>query len=143
MREQLQNNNYIYDEDYKKSDIVIVNTCSVTNTSDNNCQKTIRDIKRDNPNCLLMVCGCSAENHREQYNNLDIDILIGNVGKKDVVSLIENYIQNHQEYMMFSDTKNRTFENMRINNFNLTRAFVKIGIVFFKKAERSENHETK
>jgi UDP-N-acetylmuramoylalanine-D-glutamate ligase len=31
MKEQLLKNDYIYNDDYKSSDIVIVNTCSVTN----------------------------------------------------------------------------------------------------------------
>ena len=39
MKEQLLKNNYIYNEDYKTSEIVIVNTCSVTNTADNKCKK--------------------------------------------------------------------------------------------------------
>ena len=65
MKEQLEANNFTYLDDYKKSDIVIVNTCSVTNTSDNKCKKMIRDVRRDNKDCLLIVCGCAAENHRE------------------------------------------------------------------------------
>ena len=44
MKEQLIKNGYLYSDDYKTSDIVIVNTCSVTNTADNKCKKMIRSI---------------------------------------------------------------------------------------------------
>ena len=57
MKQQLEKNNYEYVEDRNKADVVIVNTCSVTNTADNKCKKMIRSIRRDNSKCILMVCG--------------------------------------------------------------------------------------
>lgn len=126
MREQLINNSFVYNEDYKSSDIVIVNTCSVTNMADNKCKKMIRNVKRDNSNAILMVCGCTAENHREELNDLDIDILIGNKDKSKVVELLKSYIDKHDKYIQFYDDKVLEFEDMKIKDFNLTRAFVKI-----------------
>lgn len=126
MREQLINNSFVYNEDYKSSDIVIVNTCSVTNMADNKCKKMIRNVKRDNSNAILMVCGCTAENHREELNDLDIDILIGNKDKSKVVELLKSYIDKHDKYIQFYDDKVLDFEDMKIKDFNLTRAFVKI-----------------
>lgn len=127
MKEQLIKKGYSYNEDYKNSDIVIVNTCSVTNVADNKCKKMIRSIRRDNSSAILMVCGCTSENHREELNDLDIDILIGNKEKSMVVSLIEDYMQTKEKYIKFYDTKKLPFEDMRIEEFNgLTRAYVKI-----------------
>ena len=127
MKEQLIKKGYSYNEDYKNSDIVIVNTCSVTNVADNKCKKMIRSIRRDNSKAILMVCGCTSENHREELNDLDIDILIGNKEKSMVVSLIEDYMQTKEKYIKFYDTKKLPFEDMRIEKFNgLTRAYVKI-----------------
>ena len=126
IKEQLINNKYKYSDDYKTSDIVIVNTCSVTNTADNKCKKMIRDVRRDNPNCLLVVCGCTAENHREELNDLNIDILIGNQKKSEITTLIKNYLEDNKQYTYFCSTKQLPFENMVINNFNQTRAYVKI-----------------
>lgn len=126
IKEQLEQNNYIYSDDYRISDIVIVNTCSVTNTSDNKCKKMIRDIRRDNKSCLLVVCGCTAENHREELNNLNIDILIGNIGKNNIINYIKDYLNKKQKITSFCDSKKRVFEEMNVHNFDLTRAFVKI-----------------
>lgn len=127
MKEQLLKNNYIYSDDYKTSDIVIVNTCSVTNTADNKCKKMIRSVRRDNKDAVLMVCGCTAENHREELNDLDIDILIGNKEKSLIVSLIEDYKLSNEKYIKFYDERRLPFEDMKVSEFSdLTRAYVKI-----------------
>lgn len=127
MKEQLIKNGYVYIDDVKIADIVIVNTCSVTNTADNKCKKSIRSIRRDNPNAILMVCGCTSENHREELNDLDIDILIGNKEKSNVVELIEDFKQSNNKYIKFYDSRRLPFEDMKVNEFNdLTRAYVKI-----------------
>lgn len=127
MKEQLLKNNYEYSDDYKDSDVVIVNTCSVTNTADNKCKKMIRSVRRENKDCILMVCGCTAENHREELNDLEIDILIGNKEKSNVIKLIEDYKLSNEKYIKFYETRRLPFEDMKVNEFNdLTRAYVKI-----------------
>ncbi len=126
MKEQLIKNGYVWEEDYTKAGIVIVNTCSVTNTADNKSKKMIRAVKRENPKCILMVCGCTAENKREELNDLDIDILIGNKEKSRVVDLIESFLNKGEKYIKFYDDRRLEFEDMCIKDFNLTRAFVKI-----------------
>ena len=127
MKETLLKAHYEYEEDYKQSDIVIINTCSVTNTADNKSKKMIRSVRRVNPLCILMVCGCTAENKRETLNDLDIDILIGNKDKSKIVEILTNYQKNHDKYIKFYNTRHLEFENMCVKEFNdLTRAFVKI-----------------
>ncbi len=127
MKELLINHGYIYSEDEKTSDIVIVNTCSVTNTADNKCKKTIRGIRRDNSDTILVVCGCTAENHREELNDLDIDILIGNKDKSKIVEMIEDYRNTNKKYIKFYEGRLKDFEDMNVESFSdLTRAYVKI-----------------
>lgn len=127
MKEQLIKQGYVYEDDYKSSDIVIVNTCSVTNTADNKCKKMIRNVRRDNSEALLMVCGCTAENHREELNDLDIDILIGNKEKSKVIELISDYRCSKEKYIKFYNDRRLPFEDMKVDEFNdKTRAYVKI-----------------
>lgn len=126
IKEQFLKNDFVYEDDTKNSDIVVVNTCSVTNTADNKCLKTIRGIKRDNKNCILVVCGCSAENHRHEFDDLGIDILIGN-NKSKLVTYVKDFIDNKETYCEFYDGRQSNFEDMQVAKFNdLTRAFVKI-----------------
>ena len=62
MKEKLLANGYIYDEE--KPDIVLINTCSVTNTADHKSLKMVRHFKRKNSLITIVVCGCSAQNNK-------------------------------------------------------------------------------
>ena len=55
LKEIFIKNNYEYTSDFKNADIVIVNTCTVTNTADNKCRKFIRRVRRENPEVILIV----------------------------------------------------------------------------------------
>lgn len=126
MQEKLLSNGFMetYDNDAK---VVIVNTCSVTNMADAKSRKLIRYAKRENKDAIIVVCGCSAENHKEELLTLGIDILIGNKDKSNIAELINNYFQTHKQYMKFYDNKHLEFENMEVDKFrDQTRAYMKI-----------------
>lgn len=127
IKESFKNNNYIEAEDIKDASVVVVNTCTVTNQADAKSRKLIRQVKRENPTCCLVVCGCAAENHKENLIDLDIDILLGNKDKSKIVLLVNDYLENKKKIVNFYDLRNATFEDMQINNFEgHTRGFVKI-----------------
>jgi threonylcarbamoyladenosine tRNA methylthiotransferase MtaB len=48
------------------ADLVIVNTCSVTATSDQGARQTIRRVARDNPSAKIVVTGCYATRSPEE-----------------------------------------------------------------------------
>ena len=126
MREKLIASNYVetFDND---ADIVIINTCSVTNMADAKSRKLINYNKRENPNAIMVVCGCSAQNKKEELSNLDIDILIGNNGKSKIVDLIEDYKKTNEKYINFINSRKLEFEDMEVEKFtNQTRAYIKI-----------------
>ena len=125
MKELLQNSGY--EEVNDNPEVVIINTCSVTNMADSKSKKMVRRYKRENPNTILVVCGCSSQNNKDIYKEMDIDILLGNKDKSKIVNLINNFKNNHEKYTKFYDDRNLEFEDMTINEFKShTRAFVKI-----------------
>ena len=126
MKELMLHHNFCYEEKTEQADIVIINTCSVTNVADKKCLKTIRQIKKINPKIILVVCGCSAQNKQDLYKGLDVDILIGNKDKSKIVDIIKDYLANKQRYVKFYNSRNLEFEDMKIDNFNHVRAFIKI-----------------
>jgi len=109
------------------ADVIIINTCSVTNQADAKSRKFIRQARRENSEACLVVCGCSAENKRSELESLDIDILIGNKDKSKIYLLIKDYLENKKKIVKFYDLRSAKFEDMEIKNFEgHTRAFVKI-----------------
>lgn len=116
-----------YKNTKEKADITIINTCSVTNMADKKSQKLVRHAKRENKNTILVVAGCSSENKKENYQKMDIDILIGNKDKSKIVTLIKEYCNSKNKVERFYHTRNLPFENMSVNHFTThTRAFLKI-----------------
>lgn len=124
IRDILIKNNYV-ESDGTSADIYIVNTCTVTNTSDNKSLKEIRRIRRENPNSIIVVCGCMTQ-VKDDLNDINADIIIGNVFKNKIVDLLNEYIKKREKIIKISDIMNSDFEPMKLNNFNRTRAFVKI-----------------
>lgn len=126
MKERMLSSNFFYVENISEANIIVVNTCSVTNVADKKCLKMIRRIKREYPNSILVVAGCSSQNKQEIYENLDIDILIGNKDKSKIDILLKEYIKNHKRYVKFYNDRKLDFEDMLISDYNHVRAFIKI-----------------
>ena len=126
MEENMLSSNFFYEENKDLADIIIVNTCSVTNVADKKCLKMIRRIRRENPDSLLVVAGCSSQNNQEVYKKLDIDILIGNKDKSRIADIIKEYIKTEKRYVKFYNERGLEFEDMQINDYNHNRAFIKI-----------------
>lgn len=125
MKEKLLANQYVYDEE--NPDIVIINTCSVTNIADQKSRKMVRQFKKKHPNAILVVVGCSSLHKQKEYQAMGIDILLGNQKKSEIVKLLNDYFQSHQPYVSFSNTRQLPFEDMQIDKFTThTRAYVKV-----------------
>ncbi len=153
MKERMLSSNFFYVENISEANIIVVNTCSVTNVADKKCLKMIRRIKREYPNSILVVAGCSSQNKQEIYENLDIDILIGNKDKSKIDILLKDYIKTHKRYVKFYNDRKLDFEDMLISDYNHIRAFIKIEdgcdnfcsyciIPYVRGSVRSKNFET-
>ena len=108
------------------SDIYIINTCTVTNTSDNKSMKTIRKALRLHPDKIIVACGCMTQVNSLYLKDLNVSIIIGNHGKSKIAEYINKYIKDKKQIIDITDFKDNKFEDMCLNNFDKTRAFVKI-----------------
>lgn len=105
-------------------DVYIINTCTVTNQADAKSRKMINRFRKTNPDSCIVAMGCFVETSTD--DNLDIDILIGNRRKSELISLLDEFFTNKSKIVAKSEEK-VNFENMYLENFEgRTRAFVKI-----------------
>lgn len=127
VRSILENHNYIISSFDEICDIYIINTCTVTNTSDVKSRKIIRQARKKNKDALIIAMGCFIQANKSNIID-EIDIAIGNKDKSRIVEIIEEYYKNNKVkanylYNNFDDY----FEDMKIEKYeNKTRAFVKI-----------------
>ena len=91
-------------EDYEivdfedSADVYVVNTCTVTNMSDRKSRQIIRRAKEKNSNAILVVVGCYAQVAKDELEKIDeVDIVLGNQEKKDIISYIKEYENEKME----------------------------------------------
>ena len=126
IRNILEKRGYEIKDFSDKCDIYIINTCTVTNTSDTKSSKMLRRARKENPDAIIVAMGCFIESNKD--NPIPgIDIVIGNRDKDKVPDLIDEYLKNKERIIRLYKGRTDIFEDMYITNFpGRTRAFVKI-----------------
>ncbi len=95
-------------------DAVIINTCTVTNMADRKSRQIIRRAKKRNPNCIVAVIGCYAEIKPEEVSSIEeVDIVLGNTQKYNIVEVVEAYI--YKEDPLKDSSKAVGFNTEEIN----------------------------
>lgn len=110
------------------ADIYLINTCTVTNTSDQKSRKMIRQARKKNKEAVVAAMGCFTQ-IRDNDNDIInfVDVVIGNTDKSRIVDLIEEFIRTKKKILNIKDIMNSDFDDMRLTVFNTrTRALVKI-----------------
>ena len=122
----LKNNNYEIKSFNDPCDVYIINTCTVTNTSDIKSKKMIRKAISNNPEACIVAMGCFIEANKD-YNIEGLDIVIGNKDKNKIVELLDEYFSKKETIKRLYSKIPQEFEDMYIEDFpGRTRAFVKI-----------------
>ena len=109
-----------------KPDIVIVNTCTVTNIADRKSRQVLRKVKEENPKSIIVATGCYVQVANEKIKEMkEIDLCIGNVEKKNIVSLVEECMEKKQK------------ENIEIFDINKETEFQEMGAITFSEKTRA------
>ena len=75
------------------ADLVIVNTCTVTNATDAQSRNLVRRARRHNPDCRVVVTGCYAQVDPEALRALPgVGLVIGNEEKKALLEYLEGEV---------------------------------------------------
>jgi len=76
------------------ADITVINTCTVTNQSDQKSRNAINQAARKNKEGMVVVTGCMANNHKEKLEaNEKITYVVDNERKSQIVSLIDAHFK--------------------------------------------------
>lgn len=98
MQQMLQEKGYTIVPFDEIADIYIVNTCTVTNIADRKSRQMLHRAKQKNPAALVVAVGCYVQTGREDVEQDPcIDLAIGNNRKKDLASILEEYLQDLEQ----------------------------------------------
>ena len=129
MSELLTAEGHTRSESYTDADICIINTCTVTATGDSKNRKYINRVRRENPSCIIVLCGCMPQafpDNSELFR--DCDIIMGNTARRDICAAVNEYLNTRSQVIRIKPhEKGESFEQMDISGFEeRTRAFMKI-----------------
>ena len=84
---------YSISPDPENADIVVVNTCAVTQEAVKKSRQLLRKSHRINPTAKLVVSGCYASLDADAVNDIDgVDLLIPNQDKDKLVQIVDEQL---------------------------------------------------
>lgn len=119
-------------EGLQPSDVYILNTCSVTAEADRKSRQYIGKMRKLNPDCKIIVLGCSSQNSCEKFNKPNVVAIGGNASKTQFVIKTLNDIYNTlSDRVLYCENASKISEK-RVYDYDeypisdKTRSFVKI-----------------
>ncbi len=112
----------------EEPDVVVLNTCSVTDNADKECRYLIRRSKKQNPNARIVIIGCYAQLKPNEIAALDdVDLVLGATEKFN--------LSRHLRQLQFAGQKGTVYGcdinevEQFVSSYSLndrTRSFVKV-----------------
>lgn len=128
---QFTKNGFTAVEFGESSDVTIINTCTVTQMSDQKSRKTIRQAVKYSPNGIICVMGCYSQLNPEEATDIDgVSIVVGSSNRHLIYDLVmekltgitSDKINKCESYDEITD-----YEDIKVDHFDdRTRGFVKI-----------------
>ena len=117
----------------EKPDVYVVNTCTVTNIADRKSRQSLRRIKEKGQTIIVAV-GCYAQVAKEQIEDMpEIDIVLGNKEKKDIVEYVEKFLEERS-----NTNANKLFPIVEVADISKQKEFDEYGCITYTERARTE-----
>ena len=108
------------------ADIYIINSCAVTSMSVKKARLHISRCKKDNPDSIVILCGCFPQAYPEDSAQTEADLIIGNGAKAYIPHLLKEYLEKPGKTVYINPLP-REFDMLCAEaDLDRTRAFIKI-----------------
>jgi threonylcarbamoyladenosine tRNA methylthiotransferase MtaB len=88
---QLSENGFARVSIDENPDVVVINTCSVTDNADSKCRNIVRRSLKSNPQAYIVVIGCYAQLKPQEIANIDgVDLVLGANEKFNLPSMLDD-----------------------------------------------------
>lgn len=127
MLNELSTAGYTACDETSESDLVIVNSCTVTAMSDRKVRQMIRRARRENPDAVIVLTGCMPQAFPDAAEKLtEADVVLGNSNRSSLLPDIREFLSTHKRVIDITP-HHAIFEPMHVDRFyERTRAFIKI-----------------
>jgi threonylcarbamoyladenosine tRNA methylthiotransferase MtaB len=128
----LEDHGFMAVRDANAADLVVLNTCTVTQAADVDARRVIRGLHRDHPEAQILVTGCYAQRAPEELAALDgVRWVVGNSHKAQIAEIVSldaelyhgrilagdmNAVQDFQANPVRDTREDRTRPNLKIQD---------------------------
>ncbi|MBN2858436.1 MAG: tRNA (N(6)-L-threonylcarbamoyladenosine(37)-C(2))-methylthiotransferase MtaB [Candidatus Delongbacteria bacterium] len=108
------------------ADIIVINTCTVTEKADHKFLHLLKRVRKDNPEALIVSLGCYTQLETDnEILNEDSDIILGLNNKFDILDAIKEFKGDH--LVSVPDNQDLEYADHELLSYqDHTRAFLKV-----------------
>ncbi len=109
------------------ADVVVINTCSVTENADKECRTIVKRAIQHNPDSFIAVIGCYAQLKPEEIAKIEgVDLVLGATEKFNLLSYIVDYKKKDQAELHSCSVDDANIFHPAYSFGDRTRAFLKV-----------------
>lgn len=110
-----------------EADIYVINTCSVTQSANSTCRRTVRKALKQNANAFVAVVGCYAQLEPEEIAEIDgVDTVLGAKDKFRLLELFDDFEKRSEPIVYNTDVNEAVDFHNAFSADDRTRAFLKV-----------------
>ena len=111
----------------EKADLVVINTCSVTEVADKKCRQAIHRLTREHPDAFVVVTGCYAQLKPDTVSLIDgVDVVLGADQKGDILHYLGDLKKREGGIAVTSQLKDIHLFIPSCSRGDRTRYFLKV-----------------
>ncbi len=111
----------------EEADIYVINTCSVTQSANSTCRRTVRKALRRNSDAFVAVVGCYAQLEPDEIADIDgVDTVLGAKNKFRLLELFDDFEKRSEPIVYNSDVNEAVDFHNAFSADDRTRAFLKV-----------------
>ena len=106
----------------ERADLYVINTCTVTAIAEKKCRNAIRQAVSANPDAIVAVIGCFAQNAADEIAKIEgVSLILGNDRKHDLLQYVTAILADKE----YSAAPDNSF-NIAYSHADRTRTFFKV-----------------
>jgi threonylcarbamoyladenosine tRNA methylthiotransferase MtaB len=109
------------------ADVMVINTCSVTENADKECRKIVRDALHVSPEAFIIIIGCYAQLKPEEISKIEgVDLVLGATEKFNILSYLESTAKKEETEVHSCEIADANTFVSAFSSDDRTRTFLKV-----------------
>ena len=110
-----------------ESDVVVINTCTVTGIADKKCRQAIKKAKKTSPDAFIVITGCYAQAEADKISKISgVDVVLGMEEKFNLFDHFDDFVKQKDAVVYSCETNEISRFDAAYSSGDRTRSFLKV-----------------